>query len=63
MCPSPAIRLHLLINSAHEESYYPLDLLVMAVLSLMLWLILFTAASGGWQEPENPHTQRVSFRL
>lgn len=23
--------------------------------------ILFTAASGGWQEPENPHTQRVGF--
>lgn len=25
-------------------------------------MILYFAASGGWQEPENPHTQRVSKR-
>lgn len=23
-------------------------------------MFLYFAASGGWQEPENPHTQRVS---
>ncbi|KAL2299343.1 hypothetical protein Nmel_013997, partial [Mimus melanotis] len=31
----------------------------------LLWTLLFLfscAASGGWQEPENPHTQRVSSR-
>lgn len=31
----------------------------------LLWTLLFLfscAASGGWQEPENPHTQRVSER-
>lgn len=25
-----------------------------------LLMFLCFAASGGWQEPENPHTQRVS---
>lgn len=29
----------------------------------MCLCILLTAASGGWQEPENPHTQRVSSCL
>lgn len=32
-------------------------------LSLMFWSILSVAASGGWQEPENPHGQRVSCTL
>lgn len=30
-------------------------------LFLMLLSVCLPAASGGWQEPENPHTQRVGF--